>query len=335
MREDGSKARVPLHRQFRQSAGAGGNSSPRMYSLEMISRLRSQRPELRLEQDPMAKLLIDILSVDPNNLDAQERLAALIDQKQAEYLASGDVFWGNYPTPGSTTYPNDFIGVARMPTGEPAGFCLSQTPCSIVVPGMTGSGKTSLIKTILLSPTLLRDTRVIAFVRKRELRHLASLANIAHLVLTFELNDLRLSFCQPPPGVSDQAWCTESARFLAQSYGIFTAHRLMTDAAAKLLEHHPENVYPTLRQLLEFLEQHKPRDHFRDAQYKTSIVTCLTDLLNCTGTIWDYSASDFLKVLFTTPGLAIIEATALGQQHLTFLATYMARWLFMWRVHND
>lgn len=334
MGDSWSKRKIPLNQQFRQSAGIGRDGSLRVYSLEMIGRLRSQRPELRLQYDPTAKLLIDILSVDPNNLDAQERLAALIDQRHAEYLASGDVFWGNYPIPGSTTYPDDFIGVARMPTGDPVGFGLSQTPCSIVLPGMTGSGKTSLIKTILLNQTLLSNTRVVAFVRKLELRHLASLADIAHLVLTFELNDLRLSFCQPPPGVSDQAWCTESARFLAQSYGIFTAHRLMTDAAAKLLEHHPENVYPTLQQLLEFLEHHKPRDHFRDAQYKTSIVTCLTDLLNCTGTVWDYSSSDFLQTLCGTPGLAIIEAIALPQQHLTFLATYMARWLFMRRVHH-
>jgi hypothetical protein len=192
-----------------------------------------------------------------------------------------------------------------------------------------------LVLQLISSPKLLQKARVVVFARKPEARHLATICEIADRVQTFLLSDLAISFFQPYSGASERAWCNETARFTAQTYGIITSHRLMTDRGLELLEHHPEGVYPTLRQLVEYLEQYKPRDYFRDAQYKTSIVSCLKDLLNCTGRIFDYSMSNFLEILFSTPGLAIIEVPVLPQQHLTFLATYMIRWLYFGRVQHE
>ena len=313
---------------FKDSAGR------RRIPPEVMANLRMNHPELRLAHDPSVQALIDMMMVDPQDQDVQEVLTSIIDQKNAEYLASGDVFWGNYPEPGSIVYPDDFITLAHMPTNDPVGGTVSQTTCGTVFSGPTGCGKTSLLSKMISNPLLLTRARVIAFTRKRELRHLATIPEIAHLVLTFQLEDLELSFYHHPPGVPDMAWNNDLSRTTGQSYGIFTAHRIMNEKGAELLENHPEGVYPTLRQQVEFLEKYRPRDYMRDAQLKTSIVGCLTDLLNCTGSIWDYSSSNFLEVLFSTPGLAIIEAPALPQQHLTFLATYMMRWAYMWRVHH-
>jgi hypothetical protein len=50
--------------------------------------------------------------------------------------------------------------------------------------------------------------------------------------------------------------------------------------------------------------------------------------------MWDYSSSDFLEHLFAIPGLAIIELPDLPQEHFTFLATYVMRWLYLKRLYG-
>jgi hypothetical protein len=100
---------------------------------------------------------------------------------------------------------------------------------------------------------------------------------------------------------------------------------------------YPEGVYPTLRQLVVVLDAFKPRFGMREGDYKTSILWCVKNLLNCTSTggnsIWDYSSSTFLPELYSTPGLCIIEAETLPQEHLSFVATYFMRWLYLKRVY--
>jgi hypothetical protein len=94
-------------------------------------------------------------------------------------------------------------------------------------------------------------------------------------------------------------------------------------------------LYPTLRQLAEALNDFRPRFGLREAAYKESILWVLTDLLNSVGRIFDYSSSDFLKCLFSEPGLAIIELESLSQEHLTFIVTYFMRWLYFKRLYTS
>ena len=88
----------------------------------------------------------------------------------------------------------------------------------------------------------------------------------------------------------------------------------------------------------EILDVFKPRFGMREADYKASIIWCIIDLLNNTSiqghSIWDYSSSTFLLEFYTTPGLCIIEAEALPQEHLSFIATYFMRWLYFNRVYS-
>jgi len=298
----------------------------------MIAKLVNNHPELRLS-DPRYAPMIQLALADGDENDIRELLRLTIDQNTAEYIASGDPFWGNYPLPGSIKYAPDFIKIGCMPTSDEVGFNIDQIFRSIIVSGPLGFGKTVLLTHILSSPKLLAQARVIVFARKKELRHLATIPEISHLVNTFLLEELELSLIQFPPGVTGRVGINDLSRTTAQSYGIYSAHRLMNDVGIKLLDNHPKGVYPTLGQLIEALQRYKPRDHMRDAPLKTSIVSCLKDLLNCTGTIWDYSSSNFLEKLFSTPGLAIIEAPSLPQQHLSFMATYMMRWVYLWRNH--
>ena len=317
-----------LSQRFRGNRNS--KSKTNNYTPEAIARLINNHPELRLN-DPCCARMIEIAVADSEDEDIQELLQYIIDQQAAEYIDSGDAFWSNYPPVGSIEYSPDFITVGYMRNSIAVGLELNHFDRSVIISGPIGYGKTVLLSHMISSGLLLSKTRVILFARKKEIRHFCTIPEISDLVITFLLEDVAFSFFQPPPGVTEMAWNNDLSRTIGQTYGIFTAHRIMNDVGAGLLKNHPVNKYPTLRQLVEVLENYKPRDYMRDAQLKTSIVSCCKDLLLCTGNIWDYSSSNFLEMLFTTPGLAIIEAPSLPQSHLTFIATYMMRYLYLWR----
>jgi hypothetical protein len=221
-----------------------------------------------------------------------------------------------------------------MPTGDWIGLVIDQLLRNLGILGPTGSGKTTLMAVLLSHPLLLQTTRVVVFVKKPELRHLATIPELGGLVVVLRRSDLAFCLAEPPGGVPEPAWTNEFVRLTAQCYARFSAQRLLGDIVNDLMANHPAGVYPTLRQIAAVLDAFKPRWGSREAQYKESILWVVKDLLNCTGDLWDYSSSDFLENLFQTPGLAIIELQDLPQEHFTFIATYLMRWIYFRRLYE-
>jgi hypothetical protein len=313
-------------------SGPTGDAGQQRWSAQALAELLNHR-EYRLQDDPFACQLIQMVLADPDDLDAQQMLTECIHVHQLAFLGSGDVFWGNYPGPGRLVYPPGFLPLGLMPTGDALGLVLDQLNGNVLWLGPTKSGKTTLLSLLLAQAPLLGNARIVVFSKKeRELSDLALLREIRHLVTVLRLEDLVLSYFQPPPGVSELAWVTESVRILAQSYARYSAQKLVGEKVKELLARHPDGAYPTLGQLLEALDRFKPRFGLREAAYRESASWMITDLLNSTGNIWSYASSTFLDYLYSGPGLCIIEAGALPQEHLTFLATYFMRWLYLQRV---
>jgi hypothetical protein len=311
------------------------NQCGQRFTAEQIKRLFTNHPELRLDKDPAAQQLAHMILSDAADDDVHEMLAWIVNEKYREFSNSGwDRFWANYQIP--VTHPDDFIPVAAMVNGSDTGINVSQGPRNIIVSGLTGSGKTCLLMNMIANKDgkLIRQCRVIIFARKQEFRHLVSIKNIADLILTLYLDDIKISFLEPPCGVDDLIWLYECSSFTAQNYGLYSAQRLMTDCGVELFKHHPPGLYPTLKQLIDRLERYRPRDYFREGQLKTSIVTCLTDLWHATGKMWEFASSNFMEVLTTTPGLAVIEMPATDPRHVGLIATYMMKWLYLRRVYG-
>jgi hypothetical protein len=304
------------------------------FSAEEIARLVREHPELRLQDDPAIMQLLQMMIADPDDPDLQGLVADLIRDRRIVFLTSNDVWWGHYPPPGILAYPPDFLPLGQMPTGEWIGLVIGQLLRNLGVLGPTGSGKTTLIAVFLSNPQLLQTTRVVVFVKKPELRHLATIPELGGLVTVFRRGDLAFCLMEPPGGVPEGSWTNESVRLIAQCYARFSAQRLLGDIVSGLMTNHPQGVYPTLRQIAETIEAFKPRWGSREAQYRESILWVIKDLLNCTGSIWDYSSSDFLENLFKTPGLAIIELEDLPLEHFAFLATCVMRWVYFRRLYE-
>jgi len=300
---------------------------------EQVANLMKNRPELRLRDNPANCELAELAVGMPEDIYIQDLLQQVANDASGRVIFTDDEFLENYPPKGSIVYPRDFRALATMPTGDPTGIADSQTTGNLGFLGITKSGKTSNLTKLLSYPELLKGTGIVAFVKKRELRHLATIAGLSDLIITFKIEELKLCLFQPPPYVPEQIWRNEVTRIFAHSYGRYSAQRLMGQIIMNLMANRPKEVFPTIRQLAQEINEFKPRFGMREAAYKESILWCITDLLNCTGCIWDYSYSDFLEHLYSEPGLRIIEAETLASEHLTFIGTYFMRWLYLKRTY--
>jgi len=314
---------------------------PGLYlTAEQVAELMLRRPDLRMGGNAGNAELAELLMGNPDDRHVQELFQLIAQDQVGQAIVADDEFFGAYPPKGSIVYPDDFLALWTMPTGDKIGIIISQLTGNVLLVGPTKSAKTSLLTILLPFPELLKTVRIVAFVKKQELRHLATIPHLHDLIIVFKLGELVLCYFEPPPGVPEEAWNNESNRIFAQCYERYSAQRLMGEKVAELMANHPEGVYPTLRQLVVVLDAFKPRFGMREAAYKESVTWCLKDLLNCTrvggnsgASIWDNSSSTFLPELYSTPGLCIIEAEALPQEHLSFVATYFMRWLYLKRVY--
>jgi hypothetical protein len=325
-----------LREQFREFQNSQNDNAIKVYSPHQDRKFIDEHPELRMTDNPAHMQLTQYAS-DP---DAQEMLQTVIEQKDKEAFESGDRFWGNYVRTEDIKYPHDFVKVGTTRFNAKMGFGASKTKGNIAYVGQTRSGKTSnFIGGLARNRPFLENNCLVAVVKKREIRDLSILPEVGDLVTVFKIEELKFSLLEPPPGVPEHAWGNEITRLVAHCYGRFSAQRLLSDIIADLLSHHPVGVYPTLRQIIEVLEKFKPRFGLREASYKESILWCLKSLLTSTrrvdgSSIWDFSSSDMLDKLYNEPCLKIIEADAVPQEDLTFVTTYMMRWIYFKRLYS-
>jgi len=199
----------------------------RNLSPEQIADLMLNRPELRLRDNAGNEGLAYILAGIPEDPYLQDLFQLVTHDSIGKAIVADDEFIGSYPPQGSLSYPSDFRKLATMPTGDPTGIADSQVTGNVGLLGRTKSGKTSCLIQWLSCREFLESTCIVAFVKKRELRHLATISEISDLVITFRIEELRLSLFQPPPDVPEQVWCNEITKVVAHSYGRYSAQRIM------------------------------------------------------------------------------------------------------------
>ena len=323
-----------IHNRFKDKTIKTPEVNAKPLNLEQIQKLILNHPEFRLIDNPLIMQLIQIVHLNPDDTKTLEELSQLINAQVTEAKYYDDPYLDSYPTQGSIVYPSDFNSMGQMPTGDPVGICTDQTRRNAVFAGHNGSGKTTFLKQLLRNKPLLRSTCVVTFVKKRELRGLLTLSDIKGLVNVFRLGEIPLVFFITPRGVSDSVWANEITKTFAQCYGRISAQRLMNIKLCEMMKHRPPNYYPTLSQLIEVLDNIKPRYGSKEALYKDSLLYCLNDLRACIGNASEYGSSNFMEVFFTTPGLKVIEAETLPQEHLSFVVNFFMRWIYCKKLYS-
>lgn len=303
-----------------------------LMSQEKLARLLIDRPELRPADDPAFMQLLKLAKQDPQDVDIQEMLAQKIAVAQQAYEASGDPFWGNMPAVRQSPTPAQFVRIGTTSNGIEVGLDYRQLSFTNLILGPTGWGKTTTLMAELANPDLLQSVCIVILVKKPEWRGFLSLPEYADLVRIFQLSDLSISLAQPPTGMSKVKWINEESKFIGQNYERLAAHRLFNEALQEMCQEFPEGKYPALSQIIDAIDSSKAHGFSRRADLKESILSCLKDLYYSVDGMFEYSSSTFLEELFSHPGLNVIEAMTLPPEHLSFLSTYLTRWIYCKRL---
>jgi hypothetical protein len=323
-----------LYQQFREDGKESGTLGRQYPSPERIVDLFNNNPQLRLF-DEMSNIDIAQMAIaDSDDPDAQEILSFIIDLKHQESIVSNDAFYGNYWSPGSVIYPDDFIKVGKTPNGEEVGFTRNQIRRNMLFVGPTGSGKTTALKESLSNPKLLKHSCVVAFCKKPELSGIIELTPAIGQATAYRLGEFPLIFAQGPDNMTDIIWSNELCKTFGHCYERLSAHRYMDIKLCELLRNRPSDSYPTLQQLIKHIEGSRPQPFSREAQYKESVLFCLSDLSLCLGNCTEYSYSNFMEIFFSTPGLKIIEVETLAQEHLSYVASFFMRWIYCKKLYS-
>jgi len=217
-----------------------------------------------VEQDPKDKDMIRLL---------REKLA---DERKVQKLT---------PDPFRCTAPREAhhlagdIQLGTMPHfGFPYGINVEMLVKHLLVLGMIGGGKTTVIKNLLLQILQLADPpKLMILERKQEFTELLSLPTGIHVL---DANALAFNPLRPPPGIELNKWL-----------GIFTECMVnymdIREASSSFLVKHillvidekcSSGEFPTLGDLLAFIAKQDYKAFSKDGQQKETVLNRLNDL---------------------------------------------------------
>jgi hypothetical protein len=294
-------------------------------------------PDLRLADNPANIALVQQAMMNPDDRDIGELLQLVVEKQDAERMAACDPFWGNYPPRNSQLLPGgQSITLGDMPTGDYFGFPIGEHEGHVGIHGPTRRGKTNLIKIIVRQAVILRCCVVVMTHKPGEFSGLLGDPALHGISRVLQWTDLMLAFLEPPPGVPRLVWAVQVVDLFARIYSLYASRRLMLGGITSLYGKNDLEI-PNLSRLARYIKGFESGPGFREQGYKESITYSLGALLTSTssgdsGSVLDYSMSNFLQQLFSEKGVTVIEGHGLATEHFALVVAFMTLWLYMWRL---
>lgn len=308
------------------------NSDNTLISAREVINYINNNPQLRLSDEHTNQVLAKLAIEFGFDADAVEMFMDKVKQQQQKALTCADYFLGNYPPKGSCRYPEDFITFGFMPTADPTGICISQMRRNFIFIGPNGSAKTSCLRAAIADKKFIENCCTIIFCKKSEWRELIPYSDTLGKITVFVLGETPMTFFQGPANTDKQLWINDICKIFGTCYARLSAHRYMDVKVNELCSKLPEGSFPTLKQLISYIEKDRPGAYSRQAQYRESILYCLYDLSLSLGSCTEFGSSDFMEKLFAQTGLFIFEMDALASEHISFIANYFMRFAYFSRL---
>jgi hypothetical protein len=177
-------------------------------------------------------------------------------------------------------------------TGVRYGPRMSADCGSIVVTGISGGGKTSLVQNIIVGTHRhLPAVATLVFDVKGDYTCTAALPHPAVRVHRIR-EEAPLCLFRPPDGLMLDAWLATVATYFCEYRGLKKSRHVFLDAARRLCQHFgvdrdPRRPWPSLHNELAFLKQMRGSKFGKDAEYRSSLINELQGLLEDTGSVFD------------------------------------------------
>jgi hypothetical protein len=306
------------------------NSQKTNSNQKIIKRLSDPQVRVALRKHPYLAELAEMLLQNPSDSYIADLFELKMSNLDTQIHLSEDPFTVNYPLDNQAGQKESFIRLGTTPNDLDAGVYTDQLSSNGIISGNTGSGKTTALKHLLCDPQLICNNRVIAVVRKKEIRDLAFIPEISLMTQVFRAEDLSISILQPWKDGLQKEFINILSRIFALSFNKISAQHYLNEKLHEIIQIWPKNSYPSLNQIIQYLKQKDWRGYnYRREQLKDSCINSLTAIEDNLGAqMWNYSSSNMLHILFSTPGLAVLELEGIDPQVLSFLSIYLMYWRY-------
>lgn len=238
------------------------------------------------------------------------------------------------PVPDENILDGDIKLGRESQFGFPFGLNIEELNEHLLITGRAGAGKTTLIY-LIIAHLLNYEIPFWAFDFKQDYRHLAK----SNDVLVFDWQNFKFNPLRPPIGVDPKIWLQAFINIFCQAYFLLGGSKAVILQRTEQLYkdygvYEGSNVYPTLFDLHESLEYHKPKNMSgREGKFYDS---CLNRFHQCNITFQNmldcdlgYPVEDMLdrNVVFELEGLIT--------ENQSFLLTIFMRYVFQYRMSND
>ena len=214
-------------------------------------------------------------------------------------------------------HPPDFEVGTTTETGIRYGPRIASDCGSIVVTGITGGGKTSLVQNIVVGThNRLANVAVLVFDVKGDYTCLASLVDPGVRVHKMR-EEVPVCLFRPPAGVSWGAWSATVATYLCEYRGLKKSRHLFLDIVRRLCMHFgvdkdPNKPWPSLYNVLDYLKQMRGSKFGKEAEYKASLMNELQGLLEDTGIVFNTcDGIDIEQHLLVPGGITVLQMETL------------------------
>lgn len=288
--------------------------------------LRRRAEALGAYRDPDIATYLAHLEQNPSHTGLAAQIGFWLDEYEEEQRLSPNFL---APPPSAEdlehpVHPADFMLGQTTETGVPFGVRIGVDCGSIVVAGISGGGKTTLIQNIVARVhQFLPRVAILVFDVKGDFTCIASIPGPSIHVHRVQ-EELRLGLLKPPAGVPLESWLATVATYFCEYRGLKKSRHLFLDVAHRLCRHFgvdqdPAKPWPSLKNILEYLNQMRGARFGKDAEYKASLTNELHGLLDDTGSVFDTCDGTSLDEHLLCPGgiaVAQLDTTPVPAQQL-------------------
>lgn len=281
-------------------------------------------------RDSVIHSYLVLLEHDPNNWALAQSIGFLLDDYEEEQRLAPN--WLAAPPLQEDLFdphvsPDFEIGKTNE-TAVPFGPRMASDCGSIVITGISGGGKTSLVQNIIMG--MHRRVPKVAIVVYDVKGDYTCIASVVHPGVHVHKvrHELPLRQFRPPDGVPLDAWLATVATYFCEYRGLKKSRHLFLDTARRLcthfgVDHDPDKPWPSFQNVLDYLKQMRGSKWGKEAEYKASLVNELQGFLEDTGNVFDTSDGVDLEQDLLSPGaIAVVQMETLpapAQQVITCL----------------
>lgn len=235
-----------------------------------------------------------------------------------------------FKLPRESEVEGDIIIGRVTGTNAPYGVSKFLLSMGILLLGQPNAGKTSLLYLLFTGVHGIKNMRILVFSMKQEYRILLDRCDN---ILIFRWEDFRHNPLVAPPKVATTSWINTIAEiFSNECGGLIFSKGFLVKALQELFKIYGTNDYPSLFDLLEYLEQKNIPRSSKDFNYSQTVISLLSALLTSSGNLFNCSKGyDLTKLLEHN---VVIECDQLLIEHARFFVNSLLFFIFHYKMSN-